>query len=218
MNDYANRLEKAMKLADMSIADLSAALDVSYQAVRKVIRGESKAFSAENNSKAATAMGISADWLATGEGDMLADQNLIRKADNVSPGPKITGMVPILNKVNAGMYREIIDSEPDGIEHVASAVPTKRYTFALRVEGDSMEPKFPEGMVLIVEPEADPLPNDYVIAVNGDNEATFKQLIKDGGEWMLKPLNPRYPIKPLGTAKVIGVIIGAQIQFRRGES
>lgn len=149
---------------------------------------------------------------------MLADQNLIRKADNVSPGPKITGMVPILNKVNAGMYREIIDSEPDGIEHVASAVPTKRYTFALRVEGDSMEPKFPEGMVLIVEPEADPLPNDYVIAVNGDNEATFKQLIKDGGEWMLKPLNPRYPIKPLGTAKVIGVIIGAQIQFGRGES
>lgn len=177
---------------------------------------EREGFGSPDTPVYARAYGVDAHWLATGEGEMLADQNLIRSGDNVSPGPSITGMVPILNKVNAGMYREIIDSEPEGIEHVASAVPTRRYTFALRVEGDSMEPKFPEGMVLIVEPEADPLPNDYVIAVNGDNEATFKQLIKDGGEWFLKPLNPRYPIKPLGTAKVIGVIVGAQIQFRRG--
>ena len=78
-------------------------------------------------------------------------------------------------------------------------------SYALRVIGDSMEPEFPEGMILIVEPEMDFAPNDFVIVKNGD-EATFKQLIKDGLDWYLKPLNPRYPIKPLGNSKIIGVV------------
>lgn len=213
--EYGKRLKAAQKHANLTQKALASRVGMGQGSLSELMSsGQGSAFTVQ----LAAACGVDAHWLATGEGEMLPHQNLIRRADNVSPGPKITGMVPILNKVNAGMYREIIDSEPDGIEHVASAVPTKRYTFALRVEGDSMEPKFPEGMVLIVEPEADPLPNDYVIAVNGDAEATFKQLVKDGGEWFLKPLNPRYPIKPLGSAKVIGVIVGAQIQFRRGDS
>lgn len=214
MKTIAERLKHAREAKGWTQSQLAAASELSQSTIGNIESGAREGRG--SLPKLAKALSISHDWLADGEGEMLADQNLIRSGDNVSPGPPITGMVPILNKVNAGMYREIIDSEPEGIEHVASAVPTRRYTFALRVEGDSMEPKFPEGMVLIVEPEADPLPNDYVIAVNGDNEATFKQLIKDGGEWFLKPLNPRYPIKPLGTAKVIGVIVGAQIQFRRG--
>lgn len=213
--EYGKRLKAAQKHANLTQKALASRVGMGQGSLSELMSsGQGSAFTVQ----LAAACGVDAHWLATGEGEMLPHQNLIRRADNVSVGPKITGMVPILNKVNAGMYREIIDSEPDGIEHVASAVPTKRYTFALRVEGDSMEPKFPEGMVLIVEPEADPLPNDYVIAVNGDAEATFKQLVKDGGEWFLKPLNPRYPIKPLGSAKVIGVIVGAQIQFRRGDS
>jgi SOS-response transcriptional repressor LexA len=135
---------------------------------------------------------------------------------NVSAGPDVRGSVPLLNKVNAGMYREIIDTPPEDVTFIPTAAPAKSYTFALRVEGDSMEPKFTDGMVIIVEPDLAPMPNDYVVAVNGDNEATFKQLIKDGGDWLLKPLNPRYPIKPLGHASVIGVVIGAHIIFARG--
>jgi hypothetical protein len=44
----------------------------------------------------------------------------------------------------------------------------------LRVQGDSMTPDFPHGCIIVVEPELDPLPGDYVIAKNGDDEATFK--------------------------------------------
>ena len=70
-----------------------------------------------------------------------------------------------------------------------------------------MEPRFEEGRVLIVEPDKEARPGHFVIVKNGDGEATFKQLIKDGGELMLKPLNPRYPIRPLGDAKIIGVVV-----------
>lgn len=187
------------------------ALGISQQALGLVLRGVSKSLTAENNTKAARLLGVNPDWLATGIGEP-GDET-----SNVSAGPDVRGSVPLLNKVNAGMYKEIIDTPPDDVTFIPTAAPVKPYTFALRVEGDSMEPKFTEGMVIIVEPDLDPLPNDYVVAVNGDNEATFKQLIKDGGDWLLKPLNPRYPIKPLGHARVIGVVIGAHITFSRGD-
>ena len=50
----------------------------------------------------------------------------------------------------------------------------------------------------------------YPLAVPTD----FKQLIKDGGELYLKPLNTRYPIKLLGQAHVIGVVREFTKRFR----
>lgn len=47
-----------------------------------------------------------------------------------------------------------------------------------------------------------------------DDEATFKQLVKDGGDWYLKPLNERYSIKPLGSFHIIGVVCEAIRKFR----
>jgi len=53
-----------------------------------------------------------------------------------------------------------------------------------------------------------------VIAKNGD-DATFKQLVKDGSDWLLKPLNDRYPIKPLESpCKIIGVVRSLERRFR----
>ena len=54
--------------------------------------------------------------------------------------------------------------------------------------------------------------NDFVIVKNGD-EATFKQVIKDVSNWYLKRFNPRYPIKTLGDAKIIGVVREAIRRF-----
>ena len=36
-----------------------------------------------------------------------------------------------------------------------------------------------------------------IVRQNGNTEATFKQLMQDGGKSYLKPLNPRYPIMEL---------------------
>jgi SOS-response transcriptional repressor LexA len=53
-----------------------------------------------------------------------------------------------------------------------------------------------------------------VIVKNPEGETTFKQLVKDSGEFYLKPLNARYPIKPLGTAEIIGVVREFSKKFR----
>ncbi len=136
---------------------------------------------------------------------------------NTSAGPAVHGAVPLLSDVQAGMYKEFIDNfhpGDGGAEWIPTSVPIKAHTFALRVAGDSMEPEFLAGMILIIEPELDPQPGDYVVAKNGGDETTFKQLVKDGSDWYLKPLNPRYPIKPLGDSRIIGVLRAVERRYR----
>lgn len=149
--------------------------------------------------------------LPTGWLDSLQD------AENTTPGPLIRGKVPLISAVQAGMYKEYVDNfhpGDGGMELIPTSVPVKKHTFALRVSGDSMEPEFREGMILVIEPEMDPLPGDFVIVKNGSDETTFKQLVRDGADYYLKPLNERYPIKPLGTSQIVGVVRAVEKRFR----
>lgn len=129
-------------------------------------------------------------------------------ATNTEPATGHKGKVPLISWVQAGEFRDANDQFQPGYadNYVETTVTVGVHTFALRVKGDSMEPNFPDGVILIIEPDLDYQPGDYVIAKNGDHEATFKQLIKDGADWYLKPINNRYPIKPLGTSTIIGVV------------
>lgn len=134
---------------------------------------------------------------------------------NVGPAPERTGRVPLISWVQAGDWAHAADllQPGEGFEWIDTSVTVRPHTFALRVEGDSMEPEFVAGTVLVVEPEMEAYPGDFVIAKNGD-EATFKQLVRDGADLYLKPLNPRYPIKPLGTARIVGVVREAVKRYR----
>lgn len=73
-------------------------------------------------------------------------------------------------------------------------VPCNDGTFVLRVKGESMEPKFHDGDLIFVDPEVPPSGGRYVVAsLEGDREATFRQLIVEGGRRYLKALNPDWP-------------------------
>jgi SOS-response transcriptional repressor LexA len=191
------------KKLGLSVEDFAELCGVTRGAVQQWERG----VTAPNRRRApivAKVLGITVAELAAGE-------------SNISAGPDIGGAVPLLSDVQAGNYKEHVDNfhpGDGGEELVPTSVPVKRHTFALRVTGDSMEPEFREGMVLIVEPDLDPSPGDFVIAKNADNGTTFKQLVKDGADWYLKPLNERYPIKLLGKAKIVGVVRAVERRFR----
>lgn len=123
--------------------------------------------------------------------------------------PLIRGYVPLISWVQAGDWQDVIDNlQPGEGELIETTYNAKRHTFALRVKGDSMEPRFPEGSILIVEPEEVATHGKFVVVrQNGNGEATFKQLIFDGSKTYLKPLNPRYPILEMQPDAVIcGVV------------
>lgn len=207
-------LGKRLKYARTEVAGITQQLladasGVKQQMISKLETGASS----ETADVVALAIvcGVRPQWLATGKGPMTDDA-----PSNVSLGPPIRGSVPLISWVQAGKWREAIDlyAPGDAENWIETTVPIKEHTFALRVEGDSMEPEFPAGVLIVVEPDLDPQPGDYVIAKNGD-DATFKQLVKDGSDWLLKPLNERYPIKPLESpCKIIGVVRSLERRFR----
>ena len=173
--------------------------------------------------RVAEILGVNALWLAEGRGPKQPGSLPPQPAKGtpqallagLSPAPERTGRVPLISWVQAGEWAHAADLLQPGeaYEWIDTSVAVQAHTFALRVEGDSMEPEFAPGTILVVEPELDAYPGDYVIAKNGD-EATFKQLVRDGADLYLKPLNPRYPIKPLGSARVVGVVREAVKRYR----
>lgn len=202
-----DRIKEAQ--GSMSKAQFARELGVTGASVTQWLDGTTKSLKGPVAVKMERLTGYRAEWIVSGR--------LPKKAENVEQGPDVRGTVPLLSDVQAGMYREFVDNfhpGDGGIEAVPTTVPINQHTFALRVVGDSMEPRFTAGMILIVEPEMEANPGDFVIAKNGDEETTFKQLIKDGADFYLKPLNERYPIKPLGDSKIIGVVRAATLSFR----
>jgi len=88
-------------------------------------------------------------------------------------------------------------------------------SFALMVLGDSMEPEFVEGDIIIIEPEGLATEGSFVMAWLAD-EWIFRQLARDTGGWKLRPLNPKYASAPIPDLSVIkGVIIQKSRPGRR---
>ena len=55
-------------------------------------------------------------------------------------------------------------------------------------KGVNLRPKFDEGDLIFVDPEAEYIYSSYVVAHLDDNQATFKQLIIENGHKFLKAI------------------------------
>jgi SOS-response transcriptional repressor LexA len=131
-------------------------------------------------------------------------------APRLEPAPGVSARLPLVSWVTAGHWREVVDNfEPgDAEEWVETTKRVGAAAFALRVRGDSMEPRCPDGAVIIVDPEREAVNGSLVVVrLDEDAEATFKRLVVEGGRRFLAPLNPRYPVLEItGPAVVCGVV------------
>ena len=207
-----DRIQEVVE-AGYTQAKLAKAAGKTPAAVTFWLDGSSKNIKSDSAAGIQALTGFNAVWIATGKGPKKV---LTVQEPSPTYGPRMGGSVPLISDVQAGSFKEHVDNfhqGDGGIELIPTTVPVQRYTFELRVAGDSMEPEFREGMILVIEPEIEPMPGDFVVAKNGDG-TTFKQLVKDGDDWYLKPLNPRYPIKPLGESHIIGVLRAVEKRYR----
>lgn len=129
--------------------------------------------------------------------------------------PGVT-LVPILSWVQAGQPAEAIAAydrkNPDAWAPTSRRVSPKAY--ALKVRGKSMtnpsgSPPFPEGTVIIVDPERQAFHGSFVVAkFDDEDEATFKRLEFDGGDRYLVPLNPAFLTTRIDRpATMLGVVV-----------
>lgn len=90
--------------------------------------------------------------------------------------------------------------------------------FALMVLGDSMQPEFNHGEIIVIEPDGAVRDGSFVIA-EANGELIFRQLVQHPEGWMLKPINTLYPNIPIEDLSGIkGLIVTKKIPGRRKEA
>lgn len=90
-------------------------------------------------------------WLLTGEGEMLRSDASFASS-NVSPTSGLTSMTVPLYNINAVAGKRPGQTEGEEVEEMVPWIGAKEGDFAVRVEGDSMEPRVHGGAYVLLRP------------------------------------------------------------------
>ena len=101
--------------------------------------------------------------------------------------------IPVLGTVTAGIPIDAIENIIDYEEISPQMANTGEY-FCLQVKGQSMEPKFSEGDVVVVRKQPNVESGEIAIVLVNGNEATIKKIKKRPDGIMLVPLNSAYDV------------------------
>lgn len=187
------RIKQLREAKSLSMQQLGEALGVAWQTVQQW----ESARSAPKRARlvdVAEALGTTVEYLSFG-GDGSADFD-----QNVAPASFGDRRIPLINYVQAGQLTEVGASfAGEAMDYLLTDMRLSEHAFALEIQGTSMLPDFPPGDRVIVDQEIAPLPGDFVVAKNGEEEATFKKYrprgINERGVeiFELVPLNEDFP-------------------------
>jgi SOS-response transcriptional repressor LexA len=209
--EYKDRIKAARRHAKLTQAQLAKLVGIDQASISDLERGRSARSS--YNASIAKACGVSAIWIESGTGQMISGAEPSNVRETVQPN--MVYRYPVISWVSAGSWEEAVQPYPDGFSdrYEMSDYDAKGAAFWLEVKGDSMTApagvSVPEGMMILIDTEADVKPGKLVIAkLPASNEATFKKLVEDGGIRYLKPLNPAYKMVEVGPdCRIIGVAV-----------
>ncbi|MBS0290613.1 MAG: LexA family transcriptional regulator [Proteobacteria bacterium] len=144
----------------------------------------------------ATLLDLNTSWLLTGMGSK--NSSLVRQ-------------VPIIDWEHVVNYPQGIAF--DLVKWTTSDIDLSPFSFALIVDNDAMEPRYPEGTIIIVDNQQKPKIKDYALILLKEKKVpVFKQLIQVDGTLYAKSLNPEYKaIRLSKSAQVLGKIMQAKL-------
>lgn len=209
--DRVGGAEQLAELADLSAAYLSQIKNKTLESKTK----KEKQMGDKAARKIEIALGEPVGWM---DADHTTDFSQHR---NVAPAPVGTRKIPLISYVQAGSWTDTIDPYHPGDAHewLLTDLELSEYAFGLEIKGNSMAPEFNPGDRVIIDPAVSPRPGDFVVAKNGEEEATFKKYRPRGrnekGEQVIElaPLNPDY--ESMRSDITPFIIIGTMVEARR---
>jgi SOS-response transcriptional repressor LexA len=210
----SERLREKMLQMNLSESELSRRSGVPQPTIHRIVSGESQSPRRENLQRLARALKVSATWLTFGSGDDASiDANV-----ELALQPSRSFSYPEISWVQAGNASEAVEmSNIAAAPRHTSDVWAGESGFWLKVVGSSMTSPlgdtFPEGFLILVAPDIEPRPGQYVVArMEATNEATFKQLVYDAGDLYLKPLNPAFSMRLIDdTWVIVGTVVDGKM-------
>lgn len=205
MLEIGERIRARREKLGWTIQKLATLAGISAGFLSRLERGKTY-YSRETIQKLAGALGISLD-------------SLFVSKSNVEAAPSDWREIPILDYRQAARWTVDSTSQDLG-EHdtIMTALELPPSTFALRILGNSMEPKFVEGDIVVVDPTIQPGPGDFVVAAEGNGDTTFRQYrsgaINEHGDSVFE----LWPLSPLHAAmrsdRVSLAIVGTMVEHR----
>lgn len=153
-----------------SLKDFSTKINMPYSTLFSILKNVGGA-SIDNITKICNGLNITPDYVS----DNFSSSNFDSQE---SPPRHAKGVrIPVLGRVAAGIPIEAVTDIDDWEEIPESLAKTGEY-FALRITGNSMEPRMLDGDVVIVKRQSDVDNGDVAVVLVNGNDATVKQITK----------------------------------------
>lgn len=206
MNTLAERLRYAMEVLPpkkIKGVDLARAVGVKPPSVSDWLSGKSKTMEGENLLRASKFLKVNPTWLASGSGDIQEtiipkfnqlDIEEFKKKYNISESdeavlfsniiekpflPSSKRWVPVKAYSKMGMDGFFVDMGYDG-NSGDGYIPTHTAgskAYAVKGTGDSMFPAIRNGWYVVCDPDAEPVPMEFVQVCLKDGRCTIKEFI-----------------------------------------
>lgn len=214
MKKHWNELAKArLSALGMTQSQLSEKMGVTQGAMGHWLNGRRNPSLSE--------VGAMFEILGISNASINPDGTFSVSEDVTQPPVKVQYEYPLYTQVQAGAFTETGSyTKTDAMDWIATTRKASGKAFWLEVSGHSMtapqgsKPSFPEGMLILVDPEEDVEPGDFCVAgIHNDSEVTFKKFVWEDGKPWLEPLNTnsRYQSIECGEfCRIIGKVVKAQ--------
>lgn len=204
-----SRLEDARKNLNITLEESAQKIGITKSTMLRWENGEVKNLKLPMLEKLALYYNVSYHWLI-GQSDKKYVSN-----DNLIPTTDTNIMFPIVGKVSAGLPILAVENI-EGYEVAPSSYVKHGFEyFYLRVQGDSMNIKIPEGSLVLVQKQ-DALENDEIGVFRIDNDdVTVKKFKKEDNIISLIPIshNPIHKIQKYDLTKDKIDIVGRVVFY-----
>src|SRR3990167_7101179 len=188
MASLSSNMKALMSSAQINASELARRTGIAQPIIHRLSTGQNM------NPKLATIKPIARYFMVTvsqliGEEPLPNDQSFIR----TSSEHRGWNRVPLISWKDAINWPDTLpqyQSSSDAI-YISTDANVSKLAYSLVMKGCAMEPLFPDGTTIVVEPKRKPNDRDFaVVKLPGEEEARLKQVIIDGKDYYLKSLNP----------------------------
>ena len=213
MNNLAHILRQLMIEQDLSVSELARRTGIGQPVIHRVASGETE------DPKASTLSAI-ANYFAVSISQLIGDEPLPKNRHKGIHNKAVFGWsrAPLLT------WEQVLNwpsnkQKFSELEYLLTDADVGSNVYALRVKDTAMRPLFPEETALIIDPDIQPEDRDYIIIhFKLQKQAIFRQILFDGDDRYLKPLNPDFKLMPLEkNYKFLGVVLQSRGDFRKNK-
>lgn len=215
MSSLSSNLKTLMELAKINASELARRTGIAQPIIHRLSTGQNK------NPKLATVKPLSEYFMVTvsqliGEEALPLDQSVYR----VSAAHQGFNRLPLLEWQAALLGTQAVSQQPNDqtAEFITTDANVSKAAYALRTPDQSMEPIFPRGTIVIIDPERSPKHRDFtLVQINGQSTACLRQMLVENQQTIVQALNAdasavsRHVLQ--AQDRLLGVMVQAKLDF-----